>query len=190
MGCLVAAYRSTPHESTGLTPNLLMLGHEAQLPAEVMFGSCTVEGDITSYGEYVGKLKAKMQHAHDIAQKHLHATSRQQKEQYDGKMLLNCFKPGSYVWCLNEQWNVGENAKLYLPYLGPLCSSQEAVRPWFSNSGHATYEPSVGPPQQVAQRGQSSSTEVRLKVAMSAAVTPEINNAVYYRSLNVGLASS
>ena len=42
----------------------------------------------------------------------------------------------------------------------------------------------------IAQRGQSSSTEVRLKVATSAAVTPEINNAVYYRSLNVGLSSS
>ena len=40
------------------------------------------------------------------------------------------------------------------------------------------------------QRGQSSSTEVRLKVAMSAATTPEINNVVYYRSLNVGIASS
>ena len=25
-GCLVAAYRATPHESTGITPNLLILG--------------------------------------------------------------------------------------------------------------------------------------------------------------------
>ena len=40
------------------------------------------------------------------------------------------------------------------------------------------------------QRGQFSSTEVWLKVAMSAAVTPDINNIVYYRSLNVGIASS
>ena len=119
LGCLAAAYRSTPHESTGLTPNLLMLGREARLPAEIMFGSRTVEGDITSYGEYVDKLKAKMQHAHDIARKHLHATSKRQKEHYDGKMLLNRFEPGSYVWCLNEQRKVGENPKLYLPYIGP-----------------------------------------------------------------------
>ncbi|CAC5370409.1 unnamed protein product [Mytilus coruscus] len=26
LGCLAAAYRATPHESTGLTPNVLMLG--------------------------------------------------------------------------------------------------------------------------------------------------------------------
>ena len=28
LGCLAAAYRSTPHESTGMTPNALMLGRE------------------------------------------------------------------------------------------------------------------------------------------------------------------
>ena len=42
----------------------------------------------------------------------------------------------------------------------------------------------------ISQRGRSSSTEVRLKVAMSAVVTPEINNVVDYRSLNVGIAPS
>lgn len=39
LGCLAAAYRTTPQESTGLTPNLLMLGKEVRLPAELMFGS-------------------------------------------------------------------------------------------------------------------------------------------------------
>ena len=30
LGCLAAAYRSTPQESTNLTPNLLMLGREVR----------------------------------------------------------------------------------------------------------------------------------------------------------------
>ena len=38
LGCLAAAYQGTIHESTGLTLNLMMLGKETRMPAEVMFG--------------------------------------------------------------------------------------------------------------------------------------------------------
>ena len=41
LGCLAAAYRSSQHESTGVSPNLLMLGREVRIPAEIMFGSGT-----------------------------------------------------------------------------------------------------------------------------------------------------
>ena len=39
LGCLAGAYRATPHESTSLTPNLLTMGREVHLPAELVFGS-------------------------------------------------------------------------------------------------------------------------------------------------------
>ncbi len=71
LGCLAAAYRATPHESTGCTPNLLMLGREVRLPAEVMFGSHTITGEsVATYGDYVDKLKETMHHAHEIARKY------------------------------------------------------------------------------------------------------------------------
>ena len=38
LGCLAAAYRATPHESTGFTPNMLMFGREPRLPIEVILG--------------------------------------------------------------------------------------------------------------------------------------------------------
>ena len=85
LGCLAAAYRATPHEAIGLTPNLLMLGREARLPAEVMFGSTCQEGEIASYGEYVDGLKKKMQHAHDVARNNLQKSAVKQSEHYDGK---------------------------------------------------------------------------------------------------------
>ncbi len=51
--CLAAAYRASQHESTGMTPNLLMLGREARLPAELVFGSSTQDRQqVSSYGEY------------------------------------------------------------------------------------------------------------------------------------------
>ena len=39
LGCLAAAYRATPHTSTGLSPNMMMLGREVCIPAELKSGN-------------------------------------------------------------------------------------------------------------------------------------------------------
>ena len=58
LGCLAAAYQSSVHESTGLTPNLMMLGRETHLPAEVMFGKHQHEANLNC-GEYVQKTEGE-----------------------------------------------------------------------------------------------------------------------------------
>jgi len=35
---VLAAYRATPHESTGLTPNKLFLGHQVRMPIDLVMG--------------------------------------------------------------------------------------------------------------------------------------------------------
>ena len=40
-----AAYRATVHDSTGCTPNLLMLGRDVTMPADIMFGAAQVTAD-------------------------------------------------------------------------------------------------------------------------------------------------
>ena len=59
LGCLASAYRASPNETTGVTPNLLMLGKEVRIPAEIVFGSATVTGkeSVSSYSLYVERLK-------------------------------------------------------------------------------------------------------------------------------------
>ena len=69
LGCLAAAYQGTIHKRTGLTPNLVMLGREKQMPAEVIFG-CHSHDPNETYGEHVHKLKETMQHAHGVARTH------------------------------------------------------------------------------------------------------------------------
>ena len=113
LGCLAGAYRATPHSSTGLTPNLLMLGRQVRLPAELMFGSHTrSEGEITSYGEYVDWVKEHLQTAHAVARKHLETAARCQKESYDAKLSLNSYEPGDLVWYLSEARKEGVCPKL------------------------------------------------------------------------------
>lgn len=120
--CLAAAYRSTPNDSTGMTPNLLMHGREVRLPSELVFGSNTnhaQDRQVTSYGEYVEVLKRKMQHAHDIARKHMQIAAKRNKDLYDVKVALNKYNMGDVVWLLNETRHKGVCPKLEMVYEGP-----------------------------------------------------------------------
>ena len=78
LGCLAGAYRASPHEATKLTPNLLTSGREVRLPAELIFGSVEAyQGDeIISYGKYVDSLGTCIQHAHEIARRHLDSAAK------------------------------------------------------------------------------------------------------------------
>ncbi len=126
LGCLASAYRSTPHQSTGVTPNLLMFGREVRLPAEIVFGSETVRKNevVSSYGAYVEQLKSTMQHAHDVARKNLNACAKRQKEIYDHNARFSKFDTGDLVWYLQATRKESVNPKLVFPYAGPFIVKQ------------------------------------------------------------------
>ena len=120
LGCLAGAYRATPHETTKMTPNLLTMGREVRLPAELVFGStCSNQEEITSYGEYVDILRSRMQHAHEVARKYLTLSAQRCKNYYDVRMAVNKYKKGDLVWYLLETRKVGEAPKLKPAYYGP-----------------------------------------------------------------------
>ena len=120
LGCLAGAYRATPQESTGLTPNLLMLGREVRLAAEVVHSSVSVIGDpVTTYGQYVTDLCKQMQKAHCLARAHLGQHAVRQKEIYDSKFTIHKYSRGDIVWYLNEARLEGLSPKLQPAYLSP-----------------------------------------------------------------------
>ncbi len=117
LGCLTAAYRATPHESTGLTPNMLMLGREVRLPMEVIHGY--TESRNKSHGEHVDYIRERLYKAHEIARKHLKEAAQRQKDYYDIKTHLNTYCPGDMVWYLSEIRKEGVSPKLQHTYVGP-----------------------------------------------------------------------
>ena len=81
---LMMAYRATPQESTGCSPNLLMLGREIRLPIEVMSGifppnspSCPVK--------YVQWVQDVLAEAFEFARKSLEKNAERQKKVYNLK---------------------------------------------------------------------------------------------------------
>ena len=97
----------------------MILGRETQMLAEVMFGHHSHKSNET-YGEYVCKLKERIQHAHDVARTHLHDSAKRQKQIYDAKVKANQYDVGDLVWLetdVEQFFNIAP--KLRIPYEGP-----------------------------------------------------------------------
>lgn len=124
LGCLAAAYRSTPHESTGMTPNLLMMGREVRLPSELVFSRNHKSEETTSHVDYVAALKEKMHHAHQVAREHLSVATKRQKEIYDKRQCVHSYEPGDFIWLLEESRKPGITHKLEMSYEGPFVVKQ------------------------------------------------------------------
>ena len=121
LGCLASAYRASPNETTGVSPNMLMLGKEVRMPAEIVFGSATVVGKdcVSSYGMYVERLKERLQNAHKIARKRLDVCAKRQKDYYDSQLQINKYKEGDVVWYLQVKRKEVVCPKLIPPYTSP-----------------------------------------------------------------------
>ena len=119
LGCLATVYRSTPHESSQMTPNLLMLGREVRLPAELTHGSYTNNETVNSYLEYVYKLRERLQTANSVAPKYIEKSAKTQKDRYDANIFETSFLPGDLVWYLVESCRPGKCLKLEPNYTGP-----------------------------------------------------------------------
>ena len=119
LGCLAAAFRATPSVSTGFTPNMLMLGREVRIPAELRSGqACDSEDQsINSYGEYVSWLRDRMQAAHDIAREHLGNAAKRHKYAYDTKLEHLRYEQGECAWYLHEKRVLGISPKLQPKYV-------------------------------------------------------------------------
>jgi hypothetical protein len=120
LGCLAGAYRSTPHESTRMSPNLLTIGREIRLPADLVFGHVNeTESEVHNLGDYVLNIKNKMLQAHEVARKYLGTNAKRNKEIYDAKMSFTEYEEGDLIWYLHEVRKVGVSPKLEKAYNGP-----------------------------------------------------------------------
>ena len=96
------------------------MGPEVRLPAELAYGSqCNNIGDFHSYGDYVEQLQSRMQHAHEMARKHLHTSAKRHSEIYDSKLSVYKYKVGDLVWVAQEGCKPGLSPKLQASYRGP-----------------------------------------------------------------------
>jgi len=122
LGCVAGAYRASPNETTKLTPNMLCMGREVRMPANIQFRDNTgvpggTEGSLCSQ---VMEMRERMRHAHEVAREHIGISARRNKDMYDAGMSFHRYQEGDLIWYLHETRRKGATPKLERMYDGPL----------------------------------------------------------------------
>lgn len=111
------AYRCTPHESTGESPNMMMLGREVSLPVDLLVECGDVEDGIGT--DFAESLRQNMRRAHERARQCLGKSAQWQKKDYDRRASDHGLKEGHFVWLFNPAKKRHLTPKLQLRWEGP-----------------------------------------------------------------------
>ena len=107
---LTMAYRSSVHESTGYTPNYMMLGRELPMPSHLL--ARPPQETELSTTSHVQELQSRLQEAHEIARRTGAAQHVRAKKQHDRRSQPVPLAEGDWVWLFNPTKKVGFSPKL------------------------------------------------------------------------------
>jgi len=120
LSTVMAAYRASKHESTGFTPNRIVLGHENRAPLDIILDALPdVEDRSDNYGEFVMERERRMRDCYAIAREHLKTAARRRKDDYDSKVTSRTFEVGQWVYYFYPRKYSGRSPKWVKTYDGP-----------------------------------------------------------------------
>ena len=93
---VMAAYRSSCNETTGFTPNSLMLGWEVRTPMDIVFVT-QPEAPPRLYSDYADELEERLKTAYSDVRRHLGVAATRNKRRYDMRVKPEEFKVGEKV---------------------------------------------------------------------------------------------
>ena len=126
LSLLTSAYRSTIHETTGFSPNFLMLGREVRTPIEITLGVDKPDINDQDYHEYAANIVSTMTEAYNLTREHLASQTQRQKRDYDARLSVNTYRPGDLVYYLDTTRKKGLSPKTEVCFLGwSMCGDQK-----------------------------------------------------------------
>jgi transposase InsO family protein len=110
---LCAAYRATRHETTGFSPNFMLMGRETPMPLELTVPRPTDDEEQTEqWVPYVESLRERLVAAYSLVRTQLQKGVRRQKERHDGRFPNKGFAIGDWVWLKNPSRKKGVCPKI------------------------------------------------------------------------------
>lgn len=123
---VVQAYNSSVHSSTGVTPHLMVYGHEMRLPIDLMFPGPNKTALPSCAPEYIEFLRRALGTAHEYARAHLGQALIRQKRGYDAHAKKQSpFNPGDLVRYYYPV--VANRNKFARPWIGPYRISEQVT---------------------------------------------------------------
>ena len=104
---LMMGYCSVEHETTGSTPNALMLGREVATPIDIMYQKPSGLVHVPQ-NRWAWELKEEV---HRAVQEHVHGKMQRQKRYHDAKLNWEKFIQGYQVYVFFPTRKVGNSSK-------------------------------------------------------------------------------
>ncbi|XP_061176094.1 uncharacterized protein LOC133185046 [Saccostrea echinata] len=115
---VMMAYRASVHETTGFTPNYMMLGREVSTALDIMYDMPNAVKYIPN-NQWVWHLKETMEDAHRHVRENIKAVMMRQKRDHDQKMSWQQFKKGDEVYVFFPVRRAGLSPKFTSYWRGP-----------------------------------------------------------------------
>ena len=94
---VMGAYNSTQHSTTGVSPHMILTGHEKSLPMTFFYPE--YEGKKTSPQVYVRDVIRRKQELNDLCRQHTQQAPARQRKRFDKKAAgAKFYSVGDYVW--------------------------------------------------------------------------------------------
>ncbi|KAK3106230.1 hypothetical protein FSP39_015710 [Pinctada imbricata] len=115
---VLMAYRSVEQETTGSSPNYLMMGREVATPLDLMYEMPASVKPIPP-NQWAWELKERVETAHSFVRQHSSGAMLRQKTLHDRKLNWNKFKPDDEVYVYFPRHAPGHSPKLTKYWRGP-----------------------------------------------------------------------
>ena len=117
---VMAAYRASPHDSTGFSPNKLFLGRENRMPLDLLMGFPDEELERNrSSNQFVAEIQERTENAYSIARKQLGVAAERRKATYDIRVKGAKYSVGEWVWYYYPRRYQRRSPKWQKNYTGP-----------------------------------------------------------------------
>ena len=115
---VMMAYRSSEHETTGMSPNILMLGREVSTPLDLMFELPQLIRPIPN-NQWVWELRDRIESAHALVREYTQQAMHRQKQIHDMRMSYETFTIGDQVFVYFPVKKIGTSSKFTSFWRGP-----------------------------------------------------------------------
>ena len=115
---VMMAYRASEHETTGMTPNRLMLGREITTPLEIVYDMPPSIKAIP-VNQWAWELQEAIENAHRFVRTHTAQAILRQKKFHDSSLSYQSYAPGDKVYVLFPVKKPGHTPKFTWFWRGP-----------------------------------------------------------------------
>ena len=143
---VMGAYNSTQHSNTGVSPHMMLTGHEKSLPLTFFYPE--YEGKKTSPQVYVRDVIRRQQELNDLCRRNAQQAQARQKKKFDKKAAgAKAYSVGDYVWVFQNVIPPKGTKKLLKKWRGPFMITEvhQEGRFYRLSTGRAAHYENIKP---------------------------------------------